>query len=167
MAFFFRNMNVLGLNAEYFRQGPSDAHIAEALLNRRFRGHVKQRQYQGQTKNEVDRFFTAGGLTAGTPVNPEASLPQVSPPPVAAAPPPAPAPAAPPAAVPPAPAPAPQTNNTPAPPVVQAKVPDAPVPPAAPPAVPVSVGEAVQASGNGGPPPPPFVFAPDSNEVCA
>jgi hypothetical protein len=75
MAIFFRNMNVLGLNAEYFRQGPSDAHVAEALRNRRFRGHVKQRQWNGETKNEVDRFFTAGGLTAGTPVNPAASLP--------------------------------------------------------------------------------------------
>lgn len=156
MAFFFRNMNVLGLTGEYFRQGPTDAHIAEALIGRRFRGHVKQRTWQNQTKNEVDRFFTAGGLTPGTPVNPSAALPQVSPPPAPPAAAPAAPPAPPPAAVPPAPAPAPQTNDTPAPPVIQAEVPPAPKPPAAPPAAPVSVGEAAQASGNVPPPPPPF-----------
>jgi hypothetical protein len=172
MAIFFRNMNVLGLNAEYFKQGPSDAHVAEALRNRRFRGHVKQRQWNGETKNEVDRFFTAGGLTAGAPVNPAASLPQVAAPPAPVAPAPAPAPAPVPAAAAPAPAPAP-APSAPAPaPVVQAEVPSAPPAPAAPPAAPndlaaqafagavqaaapASEGEAAQAAGMT-PPPPPF-----------
>jgi pyruvate/2-oxoglutarate dehydrogenase complex dihydrolipoamide acyltransferase (E2) component len=179
MAIFFRNMNVLGLNAEYFRQGPSDAHVAEALRNRRFRGHVKQRQWNGETKNEVDRFFTAGGLTPGAPVNPAASLPQVAAPPAPSAPAPAPAPAPVPAAAPPAPAPAPAAAAPAPAPVVQPEAPAAPpvadlpvvpgindlIPAGAGAGAPTNDGEAAQAAGIV-PPPPPFAFAPVNNEVC-
>lgn len=156
MGIFFRNMNVLGLNAEYFRQGPSDAHVAQALLGRRFRGHLKQRQWNGDTKNEVDRFFTAGGLSAGTPVNPAGAVPNVVAPPAPPAPAPSPAPAPAPAAAPPAPAPAPVAAAVSAPtPVQQAEVPAAPQATDLP-VAPVSAGEVAQAAGNVPPPPPPF-----------
>lgn len=179
LGIFFRNMATLGLTAEYFRQNPADHHVADALKNRRFRGQLGIKKYQGQDRNEIKAFFPASGQGLGAP--PTVAAPPAPPvqaaPPAAAPPPPAPSfqappPAAAPAPPPPPPAPpapepiaqpetpaveaeAPAEQVTPPapPPVVQAPEPPAPPVPPAPPAAPELVGAA---AGDVAPPPPPF-----------
>jgi hypothetical protein len=162
LAMFFRQMNVLGLNRDFFAANPSDHHVAEALQGRRFRGQLTIKQWQGQDRNEIKQFFTAvdGTLGNGAAIpGPSAAYvpaPAATPTP-APAPQPAPAYAAPPAPAPqPAPvpqaAPAPVQQPTPPPvetpaepPVVAAEAPAAPPPPAPAPAADANV-----------PAPPPF-----------
>lgn len=186
LAWFFRNMGVLGLSQEFFNGNPSDHQVAEALKGKRFRGTVQTRRWQGQDKNEIKQFYTAGGantLGNGLPA-PQASAappaPQFAPAPAAPAPAPAAAPApvaapapppafaAPPAAAQPAAAaPAVAAQAPPPPPPVQQQEAPAPVAPAeapapaAPPAPPAPA-PAVAAPGAAAqatgdvPPPPPF-----------
>lgn len=152
LAMFFRQLNVLGLGREFFAQNPSDHQVAEHLVDRRFRGDITIRTWQGQDRNEVKQFYTAVAGSFGNGV-PSTGLSPTS----APAPTPAPAPAvapvyaAPPTqAAPPAPAPAP----TPAPaPVQQAPVPavETPAAPPVPPA-PAPAGAATL------PPPPGLPF---------
>jgi hypothetical protein len=158
LAMFFRQLNVLGLNREFFAQNPGDHHVAEALVGKRFRGQVTIKTWQGQDRNEVKQFYTAvsGALGNGTPTpGPQIPTPQASQPaPPPAAPPAAPAPAPAPAyAAPaqPAPAPAPQAAPAaPAPPPVQQPTPPPVETPAAPP---------VQQEAPAAPPAPPTADA--------
>lgn len=164
LAMFFRQMNVLGLNREFFSGNPSDHIVAEALLNKRFRGQVQIKTWQGQDRNEIKQMFTpvgqgaSGGMPtpgSGIPPAPSAApaAPAPSAPPAAPAPAPAPqyaAPAAP--AAPPAPEPA---AAPPAPPVQQAEVPPVETP-AAPPAAPAVPAPSPAAAGSNAPAPPPF-----------
>jgi hypothetical protein len=169
LGIFFRQMNSIGLNAEYFRQNPADHHVADAMVGRRFRGVLGIKKYQGQDRNEIKQFFPASGAGVGAP--PAVTAPPA--PPIAPAPP-APAPiasdahaAVPPAAAPappppppapPAPAPIeqpptpPVAVETPAEQVTPAAPPPAPAPPA-PPAPPAATEDAP-------PPPPPALPTP-------
>lgn len=129
MQWFFSDMRNLGLGQDFWRRNPGVDQVAEALVNRRFRGTVKITEYQGQERNEIERIKaprSQGGA-------------DVPPPPIAAA-----APAPPPPPPPPAPAPVPA-----APPAAPAPVAETPPPPPPPPA-PVPVTSASV------PPPPPL-----------
>jgi hypothetical protein len=147
---FFRQMNVLGLDRNFWSSDPSDHQVAAKLMGTRFRGQVITKSFNGQESNEIKQFYTARASQPG---------PGAGGPAVAAPAPGAPAFAAPPpAAAPPAPAPAPAVAPPPAPiqqaPAAAPPVPAAPpvevAPIAAPPAppAPAATGEA--------PPPPPF-----------
>ena len=165
LAMFFRQMNVLGLNRDFFAQNPSDHQVAEHLTGKRFRGQVTIKQWQGQDRNEIKQLYTAtdgsfgNGAPSAGPQIPSAPAPQAAPAPAPAptpAPeysaPPTPAPAAPPAqaqAAAPAPPPVqqpetPAVETPPAPPVQSAQ----PAAPAAPPSP--------AADGSNVPAPPPF-----------
>lgn len=165
LAIFFRQMNVLGLNREFFAQNPSDHHVAEELKEKRFRGQVVIKTWNNQEQNEIKQFYTA--VSGGTPT-PGSGIPSPSPAPAAGPPVPQAAPPAPPAA-PPAPAPAapyaapavqaappaPAPAAAPAPPPVQqAEVPQVETP-AAPPAAPAPAPSPA-ATGSNVPAPPPF-----------
>lgn len=167
LAMFFRQMNVLGLNREFFSSNPGDHQVAEAINGKRFRGQVQIKTWQGQERNEIKQMFTAvqgalgsGGPTPGSgpqiPATAPAPAPQPAPAPAPAPAAPAPAPApeyAAPAA--PTPAPAPEVAAPPVPePVVQAETPAVETP-AAPPAAPAPAPAPAAASPTA-PAPPPF-----------
>lgn len=100
MNIFFSKMYALGLNKEFFAQGPANSQVAAALNNRVFRGQIGSRVWNGETRNEIKRYMPLGD-SAQAPVG---SAPAPAPAP-SSAPAPAPAPAV--ASAPPAPAPAP------------------------------------------------------------
>lgn len=164
LAMFFRQLNVLGLNREFFAQNPGDHHVAEALVGKRFRGQVTIKTWQGQDRNEIKQFYTAvSGALGNGQAAPSNSIPSAGPPvqtptgpPAAPAPAPAPQYAAPAS---PAPAPAPQAAPAaPAPEPVQQPTPPPVETPAAPPvqqAEPAPAPEAPAADVNV-PAPPPF-----------
>ncbi len=167
LAMFFRQMNVLGLNREFFSSNPSDHNVAEHLIGKRFRGQVTIKQWQGQDRNEIKQFFTAvsGALGNGVPTPgsgippaPSAAAAPAAPaaPPAAPAPQPAPAYAAP-AAQPAPPAPAAPAAPAPAP-VQQAEVPpvETPAAPPAAPATPPAPAPSPAADSGNVPAPPPF-----------
>lgn len=186
LAWFFRNMKVLGLGQEFFASNPSDHQVAEALKGKRFRGNVQIRKWQGQDKNEIKQFYTAssGALGNGMAVPQQAApaapafapapaapapapAPQFATPPPAAQPAPAPVFAAPPAAAQPvapppvaaeaAPPPPPPVQQHEAPPPVAPAEPPAYAPPAPPAPEPVPAGVGAAAQATGDvPPPPPF-----------
>lgn len=138
---FFRSMKGFGLDADFFKQGPTAEEVAKALVGRVADVTLGQKEWQGEMRNEIPigaiKFVSApagSGQVGSTPVIPAAAPAAAAvpaPAPAAVTPPPAPAPAA------PAPAPAPAAVEAPAPPAVEA--PPAAVveaPPAAPPAAP-------------------------------
>lgn len=166
LSIFFRQMNVLGLGRDFFAGNPADHQVAEALLNKRFRGQVVIKTWQGQEKNEIKQLFTAvsGALGNGAPTPGPAAAPPApapvaaapAPPPAAPAPAPSPeyaAPAAPPVPAAPAPAAAPAP-----PPVQQAEVPPVETPAAPPATAPAPAAAPEPALSNAGnvPAPPPF-----------
>jgi hypothetical protein len=121
MQIFFRQMNALGLSKSFWKTNPSNDSIATALANRRFRGVVGSKSYQGTDKNEIKSFRVAGtaGVASAPPAPPamNGSPQPPTPAPVSYLPTPAPQPVptqevAPPATVPSAP----QAPATPAPP---------------------------------------------------
>lgn len=128
---FFRQMAALGLDRQFFASGPSDDIITQQLVGKRAVAATLQKEWQGQTKNEVNWINAprggqtggpaplAGGPAVGTPL----PAPVTTPAPVAA-------PVAPPVAAPAPVAPAAPPVATPA--------------PAAPPIPPVAVPQAVQ-----------------------
>lgn len=148
LGIFFRQMNALGIDKSFFAANPNDSAVADALINREFRGQVAIRQWQGTDKNEIKNYFPIS-RTPGTPVPPP-------PPVVTPAANPAPAPAG--ATPAPAPATAPQSAAVappPPPPVPTEVAPPPPVQPATPP-----VADAVTP-----PPPPADVAAPKTLEA--
>lgn len=154
LAMFFRQMNVLGLNRDYFSANPSDHQVAESLKGRRFRGQVTIKQWNGQDRNEIKQFFTAlnGSLGNG------AAAPSPGPQPTGPSPTPAPAPApAPSFSAPPAPAPQAAPAPTPAPAPVSQPTPPPVETPAAPPVQADNPPETPQpAQDQNVPAPPPF-----------
>lgn len=142
LGWFFKNMGTLGLGQEYFNSNPSDHHVAEALVGRRFRGQVVIRKWQGQDKNEIKSFFPPAGSAVGgggAPVPPTATAHAAPQPPAAPVTP----PPAPPAAPAPPPVQAPET------PPVQAEEAPAPAPTVAPEPAPDNVPDPVSGNGNG------------------
>lgn len=144
LGWFFKNMGTLGLGQEYFKSNPSDHHVAEALVGRRFRGQVVIRKWQGQDKNEIKAFFPPAGAAVGSG-NGGASVPPTAT--AHAAPQPPAAPVTPPPAPPAAPAP-PPVQAPPTPPV-QAEAEPAPAPTVAPEPAPNSAPDPVSGNGNG------------------
>jgi len=129
VSIFFRQMKCFGLTDEFFAAlGPNGSlePVASALVGRRARLTLGQREWAGEMRNEVKGVKPYTGAPSPTGLNPG---PVVAPPPSAPRPAPAPAPVAPPAA---APAPAPTAPAQPPAPAAQ----PAPVaPPAAAPVV--------------------------------
>jgi hypothetical protein len=121
MQIFFRQMNALGLSKSFWKTNPSNDSIATALANRRFRGVVGSKSYQGTDKNEIKSFRVAG--TAGV-----ASAPPAPPAMNGAPQPPTPAPVS---YLPSAPQPVPTQEV--APPATVPSAPQAPATPAPPP----------------------------------
>lgn len=171
MRIFFQQMGAIGLTKDFWRTNPSDARVAETLVNRRFRAATKIEAYQGVERNKFKAIKPAGaatGASAAPPVPGAAPAPSAPPPPpppgAYTAPPPAqaPAPSAPPPppqaqaapqaqAEPPTQAPAAPAPNAPqppgaptpsAPPADPTQAPQPPVPPA--PSAPVTVPSAPQ-----------------------
>lgn len=62
--FFFGKMKALGLEADWF-VGKDNADICAALIDAKGTAAVKQREYKGEMKNEVDRIKARQG---GVPV---------------------------------------------------------------------------------------------------
>lgn len=154
LAMFFRQMNVLGLNRDFFADNPSDHHVAEALTGKRFRGQVTIKQWQGQDRNEIKQFYTA---TSGSLGNGQAPSSTPAPPsPSASTPAPAPGYSAPPAPAPTPPPPAQASPAPPPPPVQQPETPPAPTPAAPPVQQQESAPQAPQQSDPNVPPPPAF-----------
>lgn len=137
LKFFFQKMGAMGLPSDYFKTKPTNEAISTALKSRPFRGKVTQKQWQGETQNEIKRFLPAATGVAST-----AAPAGATPPPPPAAAPPAP-PASEVAPPPPAPAPAPPVEQ----PASEAPAPPPP-PPAPAPAAPENAGSV--------PPPPPL-----------
>lgn len=119
---FFREMNLFGLDSNFWAGKPGDDAIIAGLNNKRFVGNLKTSEWQGKKKNEIDSFAApvgaslgnaaatlqqGGGNPAGGPGGPAASPAASSPAPAAAQP-------GPQAAPPAAPMPAPQAAPAPA-----------------------------------------------------
>lgn len=82
LSFFFQHMKVLGLDATFFAQNPSDAQIAAGLLNARCRITVGQRDWQGQAQNTVKKVLplpSTGGVPPAPPMPPTPPAPTVPP----------------------------------------------------------------------------------------
>jgi len=156
LSIFFRQMNLLGLNREFFNSNPSDHQVAERLKGARFRGQIVTRSFNGQESNEIKQFFTPRATVAGPGASPApTAAPAPAPAPAAPAPAPAPAFAAPPAAA--ATQAAPPAPAAPAPAPIQQAPAEAPPAPAAPPvAAPPAPPAPPAAGGDTPPPPPPF-----------
>ena len=100
LGIFFRKMNALGLNRDFFATSPTNAQIEQALKGRTFRAQVGSRTWQGQKKNEIKSYYSAvasAPMAAAAPAPAPAPAPAMAPvvaeqAPVAAAPAPAPAP---------------------------------------------------------------------------
>lgn len=157
LAWFFRNMNVLGLDRAYFNTDPADHQVAQRLTGARFRGQVVTRTWNNQEKNEIKQFYTPREAGPGAQVGGGAPAPAPAP---AAPPAPSPAYAAPAPAAAPAP-PSPPAPATPPPAPVQQQPAPAPAAPAAPPvqeAPPAPPAPPVPAAAGAGAPPPPPPF---------
>ena len=154
-SFLIRDLKNLGLAQEFIDAQPQPEQIRAALEGRFFVATVEQREYQGETKNEIKRINKAVAIT-GAPAPGGAGYAI------------APVPGPPPAAAPPAPAPAPTPLVAPAPPgyappaAPAAPAPaTAPAPAAAPPAYapPVTPPEPAAA-------PPAPVYAPPAEPAA-
>ena len=105
MGIFFSQMGSLGLGKEYFSQQPNNDQIASAMRDRLFRGQIGIRQWNGQDRNEINRYMPMASDSMPAMVSAPAPAPAPSPAGVAVPPPP-PAPTAIPTAggaIPPAP----------------------------------------------------------------
>lgn len=65
LAYFFREMEVLGLPREFWASKPSDEQIISSLNNRRFVGTTKVEEYNGKKKNVIDNFAAPVGAAFG------------------------------------------------------------------------------------------------------
>lgn len=121
-SFLIRDLKNLGLAQEFIDAQPQPEQVRTALEGRFFVATVEQREYQGETRNEIKRINKAVAIT-GAPAPGGAGYAI------------APVPGPPPAAAPPAPAAAPTPLVAPAPPgYAPPAAPAAPAPAAAPPA---------------------------------
>jgi hypothetical protein len=138
LGIFFRQMNALGIDKSFFSTNPSDSQVADALLNREYRGQVAIKNWQGSDRNEIKGYYPISKTPTSTTPPPPPVVPQ--------APAPAPAPAAP--VVQPAPAaaaPAAAVASPPPPPVQSEVAPPPPVQPAVPPVADAVVAPPAQA----------------------
>lgn len=94
MGFFFRKCAALGLDQQFFASNPTPETIANALVGKRARVKLGQREYNGRTSNEVKSYAKPSAEAAGP--GPSAAV-QAAP---ATGPAPAPAPSPQPAATP-------------------------------------------------------------------
>jgi Protein of unknown function (DUF669) len=88
LAFFFRHMANLGLSSQYFEANPALERVAADLIGRRCRITLSTREWQGQSRNQVDTVLTPlNGSGPSIPPPPAAGtpgIPTVSPSPVTA-----------------------------------------------------------------------------------
>jgi hypothetical protein len=88
LGFFFRHMAAIGIDKSYFKQNPSDAQVADALLGREFRAQLSIRQYQGQDRNDIKSYHpkVEGAPSATAPPPPPMPTAPVNPQPAVAQP---------------------------------------------------------------------------------
>ena len=67
LAIFFRNMENVGLDANFFAQNPTPEQVASAMLNRPARVKVGHKAWQGVDRNEVQGWLTQLGGASGLP----------------------------------------------------------------------------------------------------
>jgi hypothetical protein len=71
LAIFFRNMEAIGLNANFFAADPTPDQVASAMMNRTARVTVKHRVWQGVTRGDIAGWMPPlGGGLSGGPVAP-------------------------------------------------------------------------------------------------
>ena len=70
MGIFFREMSALGLTVDYFRASPDDEKVVRDLLDRKFRGKVRHRQFNGTDRAEISRITPAPVSGSATPPPP-------------------------------------------------------------------------------------------------
>jgi hypothetical protein len=77
LSFFFQHMRALGLDSQFFAASPSEQSVADALLGKRARVSVGQKDWQGQTRNEVKKVapLTGAVAAAAAPSVPAPSVP--------------------------------------------------------------------------------------------
>lgn len=81
---FFAKMGALGIPQDYFARipTPTNEEIEKVLLNRKFRGSVGSRIYNGNKRNEIRRYHSLG--QQNQPSNTQGAVSAVMPPPVGA-----------------------------------------------------------------------------------
>lgn len=68
LAIFFRNMENIGLDANFFGQNPNPDQVASAMVNRPARVKIGHKPWQGVDRNEVQGWLPSmGGGAAGLP----------------------------------------------------------------------------------------------------
>jgi hypothetical protein len=75
MAFFFRDMQALGLDAAFFATNPSDETILRALVGRRFTADAYKETYNGKEKNRLRNIRAAVGTAPTGPASPSIAGP--------------------------------------------------------------------------------------------
>ena len=69
LAIFFRNMENMGLNADFFAANPNPGQVASAMLNRMARVNVGHKTWNGVERNEIKGWLppASGGPGLGLP----------------------------------------------------------------------------------------------------
>ena len=71
LGIFFNKMASLGLPREFFTaNAPTNAQIEASILNRQFRANVGTRVWQGDTRNEIKKYYV---VSASTPAQASAA----------------------------------------------------------------------------------------------
>jgi hypothetical protein len=61
LSIFFQQMKSLGVGPEFFAAEPSDDQVAAALMGKRCKVHLEQKEYQGTVRNEVKKIIPPEG----------------------------------------------------------------------------------------------------------
>jgi hypothetical protein len=78
LSFFFAAMEAFGLDGNFFDQEPSMEQIAAALVGRKVHAKIGHREWNGQTRNNIETFSMAsGGPGAGSFGVPTVGVPGV------------------------------------------------------------------------------------------
>lgn len=75
LAIFFRNMENIGIGADFFAQNPSPDAVASVMLNRPARVKIGHKAWQGVDRNEVQGWLPPMGAQGGAPGLPGAGGP--------------------------------------------------------------------------------------------
>lgn len=74
MAIFFRHMAALGLDDNFFGNGPSHEEVCSALVGRRSMWTLSTREWQGQPRNQVEDIKPLSGPLASMPIGGGSSI---------------------------------------------------------------------------------------------
>ena len=68
LGIFFRQMAAIGLDSNFFATNPSEGAIAQAMVGKRAKLLVDQKEYQGTLRNEIKDIQKSTGTAGGLPV---------------------------------------------------------------------------------------------------